>query len=297
MDWLIQLITEQSVARTVIVIGVAGAAGAALGKIRVCGVSLGIAGVLFAGLFLGHLKLTLDHHVLEFIREFGLILFVYTLGLQIGPGFFGSLRSRGVVLNGFAASIVVLGALIAALWIELGFTPVEAGVGLFSGATTNTPSLAAGQEALKQLGAASDASAIQGLAYAVAYPFGIIGIILTMLTIRKVFRVDVKQEVAAAEESHRPRQPQLNPSRPDPGRSSFLSVGAVAVAVWLLVHRTIWPLVSGDRVFARGCAVRRIAGAPAARARICARRNRRRARRDHLHGAAGPGEGGRRHGL
>ena len=208
MDWLIQLITEESVARTVIVIGVAGAAGAALGKIRVCGVSLGIAGVLFAGLFLGHLKLTLDHHVLEFIREFGLILFVYTLGLQIGPGFFGSLRSRGVVLNGFAASIVLLGALIAALWIGLGFTPVEAGVGLFSGATTNTPSLAAGQQALKQLGAAPDASAIQGLAYAVAYPFGIIGIILTMLTIRKVFRIDVKQEVAAAEESHKPRQPQ-----------------------------------------------------------------------------------------
>ena len=208
MDWLIQLITEESVARTVIVIGVAGAAGAALGKIRVFGVSLGIAGVLFAGLFLGHLKLTLDHHVLEFIREFGLILFVYTLGLQIGPGFFGSLRSRGVVLNGFAASIVLLGALIAALWIGLGFTPVEAGVGLFSGATTNTPSLAAGQQALKQLGAAPDASAIQGLAYAVAYPFGIIGIILTMLTIRKVFRVDVKQEVAAAEELHKPRQPQ-----------------------------------------------------------------------------------------
>jgi putative transport protein len=207
MDWLVQLITQESVARTVILIGAAGAAGAALGKIRVFGVSMGIAGVLFAGLVLGHLKLTLDHHVLEFIREFGLILFVYTLGLQIGPGFFASLRRRGVVLNAFSASIVILGTLIAAVWIKLGFTSVEAGVGLFSGATTNTPSLAAGQQALKQLGASPDASAIQGLAYAVAYPFGIIGIILTMLLVRKLFRVDVKQEVAAAEESHQPTQP------------------------------------------------------------------------------------------
>jgi putative transport protein len=207
MDWLIQLITQESVARTVILIGVAGAGGAALGKIRIFGISMGIAGVLFAGLFLGHLKLTLNPHVLEFIREFGLILFVYTLGLQIGPGFFASLRRRGVVLNAFAASIVILGAVIAAIWIQLGFTSVEAGIGLFSGATTNTPSLAAGQEALKELGAAPDASAIQGLAYAVAYPFGIVGIILTMLLIRKVFRVDVKQEVATAEASNKPSQP------------------------------------------------------------------------------------------
>jgi len=207
MDWLVQLITQESVARTVILIGIAGAAGAALGKIRVFGISMGIAGVLFAGLFLGHLKLTLDAHVLEFIREFGLILFVYTLGLQIGPGFFASLRRRGVVLNVFSGSIVILGAVIAAVWIKLGFTSVEAGVGLFSGATTNTPSLAAGQQALKQLGASPDAAAIQGLAYAVAYPFGIIGIILTMLLVRTLFRVDVKKEVAAAEESNKPTQP------------------------------------------------------------------------------------------
>jgi putative transport protein len=207
MEWLTQLFSQESVARTVILIGIAGAAGAALGKVRVFGISMGIAGVLFAGLFLGHLKLTLDHHVLEFIREFGLILFVYTLGLQIGPGFFASLRRRGVVLNLFSASIVILGTVIAAVWIKLGFTSVEAGVGLFSGATTNTPSLAAGQQALKQLGVSPDAGAIQGLAYAVAYPFGIVGIILTMLLIRVLFRVDVKKEVSAAEESHKPTQP------------------------------------------------------------------------------------------
>jgi putative transport protein len=206
-DWLSQLFTQESVARTVILIGVAGAAGTAFGKIRVFGISLGIAGVLFAGLVLGHLKLTLDHHVLEFIREFGLILFVYTLGLQIGPGFFSSLRSRGLTLNLFAASIVILGGVIASLWILGGFVPTEAGVGLFSGASTNTPSLAAGQQALKQLGAPTDAGAIQGLAYAVAYPFGILGIIITMLLIRKLCGVNVKQEVAAAEASRKPSVP------------------------------------------------------------------------------------------
>lgn len=199
MDWIQQLFAGESVARTVILLGVAGAAGLALGKVRIAGVSLGVGGVLFAGLLLGHLKLTLDHHVLEFVREFGLILFVYTLGLQIGPGFFGSLRSRGLVLNLLACAIVLLGALIAAGWIGMGWVSAPAGVGLLSGATTNTPSLAAAQQALHQVGAGNAAIELQGMAYAVAYPFGIIGTILTMLLVRAVFRVDVPAEVAAAE--------------------------------------------------------------------------------------------------
>lgn len=204
MDWLIQLIKEESVARTVVLLGTAGAAGLALGKVRVFGVSLGIAGVLFAGLFLGYLKLTIDTHVLEFVREFGLILFVYTLGLQIGPGFFGSLRARGLALNAFAAAIVLLGVGVTVVWIAFGFVPLPAGVGLLSGATTNTPSLAAAQQALGQVHAGDAAPVIQGLAYAVAYPFGIIGIILTMILVRRVFRVDVKAEVIAAETAQAP---------------------------------------------------------------------------------------------
>lgn len=204
MDWLIVLFSHESVARTVVLLGVAGAAGIALGKMRIYGVSLGIAGVLFVGLLLGHLKLTFHQDVLEFVREFGLILFVYTLGLQIGPGFFASLRARGLSLNAFAAAVVGLGALVAAAFIGLGWVSLPAGVGLLSGATTNTPSLAAAQQALKQVGAPNDAAVVQGLAYAVAYPFGILGIILTMLLVKKVFRVDVKAEVAAAETAHTP---------------------------------------------------------------------------------------------
>lgn len=207
MNWFIQLLTEESVARTVILLGVAGAAGSALGKIRIGGVSLGVAGVLFIGLLLGHFKLSVDHQVLEFVREFGLIIFVYTLGLQIGPGFFGSLRARGLMLNGFAAAIVLLGSVVAVVLIRSDALDLAAGVGLLSGATTNTPSLAAAQQALKQVGAAEGAAAVQGLAYAVAYPFGIVGIILTMVIVRRLFRVDVKAEVAAAEEAHAPVRP------------------------------------------------------------------------------------------
>jgi putative transport protein len=207
MEWFVHLFTQDSVARTVILLGIAGAAGTALGKIRIAGVSLGVAGVLFAGLFLGYLKLAIDPHVLEFVREFGLILFVYTLGLQIGPGFFGSLRSRGLLLNGLAAAVVLLGGAITVAWIGFGCVSLPAGVGLMSGATTNTPSLAAAQQALTQVGAPESANAIQGLAYAVAYPFGIIGIILTMALLRRVFRVDVKAEVTAAETAQAPTAP------------------------------------------------------------------------------------------
>ncbi len=207
MEWIQSLFVNESVARTVILLGVAGAAGTALGKVRIKGIGLGVAGVLFAGLALGHFKLSFDHHVLEFVREFGLILFVYTLGLQIGPGFFASLRSRGLALNLFAAGIVCAGVAVSALWILSGRVDVAAGVGLLSGATTNTPSLAAAQQALAQVGAGPDAAVVQGLGYAIAYPFGIIGIILTMILVRTAFRIDVKREVEAAEAAHKPATP------------------------------------------------------------------------------------------
>lgn len=199
MDWLQNLFATESVARTIILLGLAGGAGIALGKVKVCGIGLGSAGVLFAGLVLGHFKLGFDHDVLEFVREFGLILFVYTLGLQIGPGFFASLRSRGVILNVFAVAIVLGGVLIAAFWIMSGSVSVPAGVGILSGATTNTPSLAAAGQALAEVGVQGELAAVQGLGYAIAYPFGIIGIILTMIIIRALFRINVQEEVALAE--------------------------------------------------------------------------------------------------
>jgi putative transport protein len=197
MNWLDQLIHGESVAHSVIIISIVAAMGLALGSLKIKGIGLGIAGVLFSGLALGHLGFTISAPVLEFAREFGLILFVYTIGMQVGPGFFASLRREGLPLNLMAASIVLLGAAITVAICKIGGVNMAAAVGLFSGATTNTPSLGAAQEAIRSLpNLPPGSSVLPGLGYAVAYPFGIIGIILTMLLLRALFRVDLKKETA-----------------------------------------------------------------------------------------------------
>ncbi len=182
-------------AHTVFGIAVVAALGLALGSLKVRGVGLGIAGVLFSGLIFGHFGMKLDDHVLEFAREFGLILFVYTIGMQVGPGFLASLRASGLPLNIMAAVIVLLGAAVTLGLHYFGNVPMAAAVGLFSGATTNTPALGAAQQALKSVpDIGPETYAMPGLGYAVAYPFGIMGIILTMLLVRAVFRIKLSQE-------------------------------------------------------------------------------------------------------
>jgi len=196
MQWLVDLFVQHSAAQAVVILAIVGALGLALGSIRVFGVSLGIGGVLFVGLLFGHMKVSLDEHVMEFAREFGLILFVYTIGMQVGPGFFSSLRRHGMFLNLMAGSIVLLGLFIAFAINRFGGVPAPVAAGLFAGATTNTPALAAAQQALKDIITDPTADVIKqpGLAYAIAYPFGIIGIILTMLFVRFAFRVDPHEE-------------------------------------------------------------------------------------------------------
>lgn len=207
MSWITDLLSGTSTAHIVFVLALAIAFGLALGELRVLGVSLGIAGVLFAGLALGHFGLTIQPEILDFARDFGLSLFVFTIGLQVGPGFFASLRRQGLSLNLLAAAIVVLGMGIAvAGYFALGL-PLPAAVGLLSGAVTNTPGLGAAQQAFSTLGAsegAGDPVAVSGMAYAVAYPFGVIGIILAMVALRMIFRVDVAEESAALEEEQSP---------------------------------------------------------------------------------------------
>lgn len=151
MDWLITLYQEDSVAHAIIAIAVVIAAGLALGHLRVMGVSLGASGVLFAGLIFSHFELTVNHHVLEFTRELGLVFFVFTIGLQVGPGFFASLRRQGLSMNAMAAAIVRLGAGMVVLVHVFGGVSLPAAAGLFSGATTNTPSLAASGQTLRQI--------------------------------------------------------------------------------------------------------------------------------------------------
>ncbi|MGB9692750.1 MAG: putative transporter, partial [Candidatus Sumerlaeaceae bacterium] len=195
MQWLTDLFVTHSAAQAVVILCAVGALGLALGSVRILGVSLGIGGVLFAGLLFGHFRITLNEQVMDFVREFGLILFVYTIGMQVGPGFFGSLRRHGLRLNVLAASIVLLGLGLSVVIHRAGGVPVPVVAGLFAGATTNTPALAAAQQAMKDVvGLPPEAVTQPALAYALAYPFGIIGIILTMLFIRWIFRIDPHEE-------------------------------------------------------------------------------------------------------
>ncbi|MHC1789026.1 putative transporter [Solidesulfovibrio sp.] len=201
MDWLTVLFTSSAAVSAIAVLGLVAATGLALGRIPVAGVRLGVGGVLFSGLAAGHFGLGMDHHVLEFAREFGLILFVYAIGMQVGPGFVDSLRRRGLRLNAMAALIVLLGAGLAAVFHLTGLLPLPVAVGLYSGAVTNTPSLAAASQAFREVAPALAEAGISqaGLGYAVAYPFGIFGIILTMLLLRRIFGINPAEETRQLE--------------------------------------------------------------------------------------------------
>ena len=203
MDTFAQLATTQPVAWAVLVFSVVAVLGLSLAGIKFKGVGIGIAGVLFAGILVGHSGIHVDHGILEFVREFGLILFVFTIGLQLGPCFFASLRQGGVKLNLLAAGIVVGGVLVTFGYGWLTRMDPLASAGLFSGATTNTPSLGAAQQTAGVLeknhssNVSSDRIALPALAYAVGYPVGVFGIIAVMLFFRTIFRIDPEKEAAA----------------------------------------------------------------------------------------------------
>ncbi|MBE6305822.1 MAG: putative transporter [Bacteroidales bacterium] len=183
------------------------AAGIYLGKLKFGGVSLGVTFVLFVGILMGHFGYTVNPEVLKFIREFGLILFIFAIGLQVGPAFFSSFKKGGVRLNVLAVIMVVLnvGIAVAIYLIGQGSISIEAITGVMSGAVTNTPGLAAAQQAANN----PDAADTMAMGYAAAYPLGVCGIIISILILRKVFRIDLKKEVKqledeAAEEQNAP---------------------------------------------------------------------------------------------
>jgi len=195
MQWFNELLTGESIAQSVLVLSLVVASGVLLGSFKVRGIGLGVAGVLFTGLLCGHFGLHIDHRVMEFVREFGLILFVYTIGMQVGPGFIASLRRQGLPLNIMAATIVLLGVAITLVIVFVFEIDMSVAVGLFSGGTTNTPALGAAQQALKSTsGFTEEIAKNPGLGYAVAYPFGIIGIILTMGLVRRLFGIQPAEE-------------------------------------------------------------------------------------------------------
>ena len=193
MEWLWNLMTDhESVAYTVIVYSVVIAVGVALGKVKFFGISFGIAWVLFAGIAMAEIGFTVNTHIQHFIKEFGLILFVYTIGLQVGPGFFSAFKKEGIKLNLLAViSIATCVATVIAIHY-LTNTDMSTLVGIMSGAVTNTPGLGAANAALAEK-FGEDAPSLTTM-YAVAYPFGVFGIIIVMLGLRGIFKVNIEAE-------------------------------------------------------------------------------------------------------
>ena len=184
MDWLTSLFTVHSSIQTVVIISVIIAAGLALGKIRVMGISLGIAFVFFVGIVAGNIGMSIDKVTLDYAETFGLSMFVYCLGLHVGPNFFGSLRHEGMMLNVWSLAVIVLGTAFALALSPLTGISIPVMTGLLCGATTNTPALGAATQALAHAGLPSSDTA---LATAVTYPLGVVGVIIAMVLIRKFF--------------------------------------------------------------------------------------------------------------
>lgn len=200
MSWFHDLVVGNSMAHTILLYSFIITVGMLLGKVKIKGISLGVTFVLFTGLLFGHLGIAFDSTIVGFLKDFGLILFIFTIGLQVGPGFFSSFRKGGVRLNGLACGIIVLGVA-----LTIGFYYLFADrislpmmVGIMSGAITSTPGLGAAEEALTQLqqtGIINEVPPIS-LGYAVAYPIAVLGTILVMIIIRSLFKVDVRREEA-----------------------------------------------------------------------------------------------------
>lgn len=221
MDWFVELLytNKDGVAHTMLMFCIAIAVGIPLGRIKIFGISLGITLVLFVGIILGQLGFSINEHVLHFVKEFGLILFVYTIGLQVGPGFFASLKKGGMLMNGLAASIVLLGVLMTIAFHYITKIPMPTMVGVLSGAITNTPGLGSAQQAfaeivennpeaqnslIEQAGGLPEGMSADGFieslagtlgqGYACAYPLGVVGIILSLIFIRIIFKISLSKE-------------------------------------------------------------------------------------------------------
>jgi putative transport protein len=200
MNWLPSLVLYDSVAHTVLVYALVIALGVSLGKIKICGISLGVAFVLFAGIICGHFGLSVNETLLHFLRDFGLILFVFAVGLQVGPSFFSSFKKDGMKMNITAVSVVLLDVTVFVIlhFIFSDKISVAMMVGILSGATTNTPSLGAAQEALRHFSTQEPIA----LGYAVAYPLGIMGAITALIILRIILKINIENENKEMENAH-----------------------------------------------------------------------------------------------
>jgi putative transport protein len=206
MNWIADLVTQESIPQTIIVFGLVIALGIWLGKIKIFGISLGVTWVLFVGILFSYLGVSVNHELKDFLKEFGLVLFVYTLGLQVGPGFFASLNKNALVSNVLAFFIVLLGVATTIILYFIFGNSIGEMTGVMSGAVTNTPGLGAAQTTLTNLHHLNSDNSIVTLAYAVAYPFGVFGIIIAMLLLKKIFKIDIQHETQLQEVANNLRE-------------------------------------------------------------------------------------------
>jgi len=192
MDWLVELITGTGIAHAIMVLALVISMGLLLGKIKIFGISLGTTWILFFGIFLGHLGLAIDPNVLHFLKEFGLILFIFSIGMQVGPSFFSSFKQGGITLNLLATGVVLLGVLTTYIIHVVTGIPIATMVGILSGAVTNTPGLGAAQQTYTDVTGTVDPTI--ATAYAVAYPLGVVGIIMSIVLFRYIFRINFTKE-------------------------------------------------------------------------------------------------------
>ncbi|WP_112319734.1 putative transporter [Porphyromonas cangingivalis] len=195
MEWINNLFMGQGVAHSILLIAMTIALGMALGKIKIFGISLGVTFILFVGILFGELGLRVNHEVLHFFKEFGLILFVFSIGLQVGPSFFSNFKKGGGTMNLIAAGIVFTGAIVTIIIHFITKLPITTMVGIMSGAITNTPGLGAAQQAYLDATGIEDPTIPMG--YAVAYPLGVVGIIMSIIALRVIFKISFKNEEEA----------------------------------------------------------------------------------------------------
>ncbi|MDP3451808.1 MAG: putative transporter [Bacteroidales bacterium] len=201
MEWLKTLFTNESVAQSVVILAAVISVGILLSKIKIANISFGITWILFAGIAFSHFGLKINSQMLHFVKEFGLILFVYSIGLQVGPGFFSSFKKGGIKLNLLATSIVLLGVITTVILHFITALPISTMVGILSGAITNTPGLGAAQQTYLDVNGVGDPSIAMG--YAVAYPLGVLGIITSIVLVRSIFKINLKKELEKIEEQNR----------------------------------------------------------------------------------------------
>ncbi|MBO4814944.1 MAG: putative transporter [Muribaculaceae bacterium] len=203
MDWILELFTGTGVAHSIFIYSLVIAFGVLLGKVKFFGISLGATFVLFVGLLAGHFGFVIDESTLKFIQEFGLILFIFSIGLQVGPSFFSSFKQGGLTLNALAMAIIGLNIVIALIifFIDPNLKAHEL-VGIMSGAVTNTPGLGAAQQALieTQADGATMMNEAMSMGYAAAYPLGVVGIILSMIVVKSIFKIGVDKEAKEIED-------------------------------------------------------------------------------------------------